>query len=149
MTTGLKENGVVMQRGNKQKEMILRQLRQRGCRITRQRMLLLDIILEENCSSCKEIYYKASRLDSSIGSATVYRMINMLEEIGVISRRNMYKIDCGEQEASDRVCTIEFEDDSSIELSSKAWNQIVQAGLAVCGYGKGQSIRSITAVSAE
>ena len=56
-------------------------------------MVLLDIILNENCSSCKEIYYKASRIDSRIGTATVYRMINTLEEIGAINRRNMYKID--------------------------------------------------------
>lgn len=73
------KDGQPMQQGNMQKEAILNRLRQRGCRITKQRMLLLDIILEEECSSCKEIYYKASKIDSSIGSATVYRMINMLE----------------------------------------------------------------------
>ena len=106
-----------MQQGNMQKEAILNRLRQRGCRITKQRMLLLDIILEEECSSCKEIYYKASKIDSSIGSATVYRMINMLEEIGAINRRNMYKVSCTEcEEAMDELpggtsrsaCTIEF-----------------------------------------
>lgn len=48
--------------------------------------------LENECSCCKEIYYNASRLDPGIGSATVYRMVNLLEEIGAISRRNMYKI---------------------------------------------------------
>lgn len=93
-----------MQQGNMQKEAILNRLRQRGCRITKQRMLLLDIILEEECSSCKEIYYKASKIDSSIGSATVYRMINMLEEIGAINRRNMYKVSCTEcEEAMDEL----------------------------------------------
>ena len=90
------KDGQPMQQGNMQKEAILNRLRQRGCRITKQRMLLLDIILEEECSSCKEIYYKASKIDSSIGSATVYRMINMLEEIGAINRRNMYKVSCTE-----------------------------------------------------
>ena len=30
--------------------------------------------------------------DSSIGTATVYRMINTLEDIGVISRRSIYEI---------------------------------------------------------
>lgn len=77
---------------NMQKEAILNKLRQQGCRITRQRMLLLDIMLDGEYSSCKEIYYKASRIDPDIGTATVYRMINMLEEIGAISRRNMYKV---------------------------------------------------------
>ena len=50
-------------------------------------MMILDIILEEDCSCCKEIYYKASKLDPKIGTATVYRMINTLEEIGAISKK--------------------------------------------------------------
>ena len=70
-----------------QKENIIQKLKERGCRITKQRLMLLDIILEEDCSCCKEIYYKASRLDDRIGTATVYRMVNTLEEIGAISRK--------------------------------------------------------------
>ncbi len=54
--------------------------------------MLLDIILEDECSSCKEIYYRATKKDPTIGTATVYRMINTLEEIGAISRKNMYKV---------------------------------------------------------
>ena len=75
------------------KEQIIQMLRDHGCRITRQRKILLDIILEEECSCCKEIYYKAAKKDKNIGTATVYRMINTLEEIGVISRKNMYRVD--------------------------------------------------------
>ena len=77
-----------------QKEIVLQKLREQGSRITRQRQMLLDVILQEECASCKEIYYKAASIDSSIGSATVYRMVNLLEEIGAISRKNMYKISC-------------------------------------------------------
>ena len=62
-----------------QREEILERLREQGCRITKQRQLLLDIILQEEYSCCKEIYYKAAKQDSSIGIATVYRMINTLE----------------------------------------------------------------------
>lgn len=82
----------------RKKEEILRQLREHGCRITKQRKILLDIILEEECSCCKEIYYKAVKKDKNIGTATVYRMINTLEEIGVINRRNMYRIDHPKEE---------------------------------------------------
>ena len=76
-----------------QKEQILRQLKDQGCRITKQRLTLLDIILEEDCSCCKEIYYKAAKRDPSIGMATVYRMVKTLEEAGLIQRKNMYRID--------------------------------------------------------
>ena len=74
------------------KETVIRLLKEHGCRITRQRLILLDVILNEDCGSCKEIYYKASKQDKTIGTATVYRMVNTLEEIGAISRKNMYKI---------------------------------------------------------
>lgn len=87
------ENQQKYEKTQMQREIVIQRLKEQGCRITKQRMVLLDIILNENCSSCKEIYYKASRIDSRIGAATVYRMINTLEEIGAINRRNMYKID--------------------------------------------------------
>ena len=60
------------QRTQMQKEMVIQKLREQGCRITKQRLMLLDIILQGDCSCCKEIYYKASRVDSSkIGRAHV------------------------------------------------------------------------------
>lgn len=74
------------------KEQVIEKLKENGCRITKQRRILIDIILENECSSCKEIFYKASKEDDKIGVATVYRMINALEEIGAISRKNMFKV---------------------------------------------------------
>ena len=62
------------QRTQMRKENIIEKLRERGCRITKQRQILLDVILKEECSCCKEIYYKAARRDSKIGMATVYRI---------------------------------------------------------------------------
>ena len=78
------ENQEAYQRTQMQKDMILERLREQGCRITRQRQLILDIILEEECSCCKEIYFKASKVDPKIGVATVYRMVNAMEDIGAI-----------------------------------------------------------------
>ena len=127
------------------KEEIIQKLREHGCRITKQRLLILDIILSEDCSCSKEIYYKASAIDSSIGSATVYRMINTLEEIGAIDRRNMYRIDCGKDCAKEFGCKVELEDDTVIELSGSKWNQIIAAGLRACGYLNGQEVRSVVA----
>lgn len=69
-----------------QKEQIICELQKRGKRITEQRKILLDVILEGNWKSCKEIYYEASKRDPSIGIATVYRMMAALEEMGVLSR---------------------------------------------------------------
>lgn len=137
------------QRTRMQKENIIQKLKEQGCRITKQRLMLLDIILEEDCSCCKEIYYKASKLDDKIGTATVYRMVNTLEEIGAISRKNMYRIACDGANEQENACTIEFDDDTVIELSTSKWNQIIQTGLAACGYLNGQQVKSIMAKSCE
>ena len=69
------------------KNEIIQLLKDKGYRITRQRLIVLDVILECNYNSCKEIYYRAAEQDSSIGIATVYRMVNILEELGVVSRK--------------------------------------------------------------
>lgn len=71
---------------------ILDLLRKNGCRITNQRRLLISVILENECSSCKEIYYIAKKKDPTVGIATVYRTVKALEDLNVINRKNMYDI---------------------------------------------------------
>lgn len=75
---------------NREKDEILKQLRSEGFRITKQRRVILDVILENHCASCKEIYYRAAKQDASVGMATVYRMVRLLEELGVLSREISY-----------------------------------------------------------
>ena len=126
-----------------QKEMVLQRLKENGYRITKQRKILLDIILQEECASCKEIYYKAAALDSSIGAATVYRMINLLEEIGAISRKNMYRISCGMNCDKEDTCIIELDDESVCRLSSGEWYNVISEGLRCCGYVDEQKVSSV------
>lgn len=132
-----------------QKEIVIQRLREQGCRITKQRLMLLDVILNEDCSCCKEIYYRAAEVDPGIGAATVYRMVNLLEEIGAISRKNMYKIACGSGCEVENACTIEFDDDTVVELSAKKWHQVIKAGLAACGYPTDLNVRSVIAKSCQ
>lgn len=127
-----------------QREMIVSKLKDRGCRITRQRLKLIDIILENECSSCKEIFYKASETDRKLGAATVYRMVNLLEEIGAISRKNMYKVACSENCVMENACEVLLDDGTEFRLSAREWNAVVRSGLAACGYLTGQKIASVT-----
>ena len=126
-----------------QKEMVLQRLKENGCRITKQRKILLDIILQEECACCKEIYYKAVATDSSIGAATVYRMVNLLEEIGAISRKNMYRISCGMNCDREAACVIELDDQSVCRLSSGEWYNVISEGLRCCGYVDEQQVSSV------
>ena len=105
--------------------------------------MLIDIILENECSSCKEIFYKASKTDEKIGVATVYRMINALEEIGAISRKNMYKVECSEDCPPECGCEIVLVDDTTYHLSPGSWNRVIREGLKRCGYLKNQKIARI------
>ena len=126
-----------------QKEMVLQSLKEKGCRITKQREIMLDIILQEECASCKEIYYKAVEVDSSIGAATVYRMVNLLEEIGAISRKNMYRISCGMNCHRENSCVIELDDRTVFQLSSSEWYKVISEGLRCLGYVGTQKVTSV------
>ena len=98
------------QRTRMQKDVVIQELKKRGCRITKQRRMLLEVILENECSCCKEIYYNASRLDPGIGSAT------------------------------ESVCTIELDDNTVQKLSKDSFNNVVLTGLKACGYIDKQEI---------
>ena len=112
-----------------QRDLIIEKLKEKGFRITRQRKILLDIILEGECSCCKEIYYRAFALDPGIGVATVYRMINTLESIGAISRKNMYQ----RGHAAQRSLCSRIDDDTICHLSGQKLNEVILAGLRACG----------------
>ena len=126
-----------------QKESVLKTLKDKGCRITNQRKVLLDVILDEECTSCKEIYYKAVEIDPNIGAATVYRMVNLLEDIGAISRRNIYKISFNLDCVKDNACTIELDDNMVYHLSRTEWNSVIMKGLKACGYLDNQKVNRI------
>lgn len=132
-----------------QKEYIIRKLKERGCRITRQRLIILDIILQEDCSCCKEIYYKALQKDSSIGPATVYRMVNTLESIGAISRKNFYKIACGEECFKEQGCTVELSDHTICRLIGEMWMDVMKSGLKAKGYIQNQDIENVIVSAVE
>lgn len=133
-----------MRRTKMQKDMIIQKLKERGCRITKQRLTLIDVILENEFSNSKEIFFEASKVDEKIGAATVYRMVNVLEEIGAISRKNMYKVAYSENCCMEDACVVVLDDETVYHLSAKKWNSIVKAGLSACGYLTEQKISSIS-----
>ena len=110
---------------------------------------MLDIILQEECTSCKEIYYKAAAADASIGTATVYRMINLLEEIGAISRKNMYRIACDMRCNKENACVIALDDQTVCRLSSGEWYDVISEGLRHLGYVSVQNVESVVVESCE
>lgn len=138
------EGTIVYKKEDAERDVILCRLRERDCRITKQRLKLIDTILENECGNCKEIYYKALAKDDSLGIATVYRMVNLLEEIGVISRKNMYNVNFADSGKNNSVCTVSLDDGTVYQLSAQTWNAIISAGLRSQGYLRDQKLVSIT-----
>jgi len=141
-----------------QRDIIIQQLRESGCRITKQRLTILDIILNGDPSCVKEIYREAVKKDKNIGSATVYRMVNTLEEIGVINRKNMYQVDCtscvnhcedadcdvscpgGSCIACETNVVVTLDDDSKIVIGREELQELIYEGLKAKGRIGGQKI---------
>ena len=73
-------------------EQAISRLKEQGFRITKQRKLIIDIILSNDGTSCKDICYQVMARDSSIGTATVYRMIRLLEDLGIVERIDMISV---------------------------------------------------------
>ena len=94
-----------------QKELVIQKLRETGCRITKQRQILLDVIL--------------------------------LEEIGAISRKNMYRISCCMNCDKEDACTIELDDHTVCRLSAQNWYKVISEGLRACGYVESQNVTKV------
>ena len=73
-------------------------------------------------------------------------MINTLEDVGAINRRNMYRIACGEECGVEKACQVELDDGIKIELAANAWNEVIREGLKKCGYIDSQKIQSVVII---
>ena len=68
----------------------IRKLEQSGLRMTVQRRHIIDILTKSQCTSPKELWFEAKQYVPDLGIATVYRLINRLEQIGVLTKnRNL------------------------------------------------------------
>lgn len=142
-TSENKDECVTYHARTRQKQIILNELKQQGLRITNQRNLIIDIILSNECSCCKEIFYQANRKDPSIGIATVYRMLKTLEEIGIIDRKNLYRISCNKTMKPLDCIELEFNGEERIALSGEEVKSAVQLWLRTKGINEHKEISNI------
>ena len=123
-----------------EKDQILELLRQQGFRVTKQRRQILDVILEYECTSCKEIYYRAIQKNSRIGMATVYRMVNTLTDLGVLK---MASLKPEPQAGSGNGCAITLRNQEVIELTEGEWKDILSTVLRKKGIYSGSEIERV------
>ena len=57
-----------------------------GYRVTNQRQVILDAICDaDGHATVAEIYYLAKKLDSGIDRSTIYRVLDVLVELGIVN----------------------------------------------------------------
>ena len=117
---------------DRRKDEILTLLRKKGMRVTKQRRLILDTVFTHECTCCKEIYYQVSKKDKSIGIATVYRMINVLTELGVFRINAPYRL--SDQDAGCAGCRAVLADQSVVEFGEKELQKVLEEALSRKGY---------------
>ena len=77
----------------------------------------------------------------------MYRMVNTLEEIGVINRKNMYKYtgsDIDEELECVPCCRMELDDGTVLQLSDRKFRQVLTCGLESYVYMTGKRIVKYT-----
>lgn len=82
----MQEQDPLYQVGNLSDE-TLRKLEASGLRMTVQRRHIIEILMKSQFTSPKELWYEAKEFVPDLGIATVYRLINRLEQIGVLSKQ--------------------------------------------------------------
>ncbi len=100
----------------------LNEIKNKGFKITKQREEILEIFMKHGGHpSAEEIYDTLKKRKSKMGLATVYRTLNMLKSIGVISERkwgdNKLRFEITSEHHDHLICIkcgkiIEFVDDT-------------------------------------
>ena len=98
-------------------------VRQSGLRMTRQRKVIAEVIIElEGHVNIEQLYDEVRKRDKNIGYATLYRTIKLLREVGIVSSTQFgegparYESNVARDHHDHLVCTrcgliIEFEND--------------------------------------
>ncbi|MCM1082235.1 MAG: transcriptional repressor [Clostridium sp.] len=125
-------------------ESIIARLKEKGLRLTEPRKLIINIVANEEFSCCKEVYFLAHKKDPRIGIATVYRMINILEEVGAISKKNLQKTVCtGRCCDMKGGCTVVTDKSKQIILSEADIEEALKYIMEKNGYSNVEEIKAV------
>jgi len=67
-------------------QVFVQQLRERGFRLTPQREIILSVLHDvEGLATAEEIYGRVQRISTSVDISTVYRTLDLLQELDLVS----------------------------------------------------------------
>jgi Fur family ferric uptake transcriptional regulator len=109
----------------------------RGLKMTGQRRVIARVLSEaEDHPDVEELYRRASALDSRISVATVYRTVRLLEEKGILERRDFGggRARYEPSEHGRHYHLIDVESGKVIEFEDSEHEQVLQAVAARLGF---------------
>lgn len=117
---------------NIKKSEVIELLKSKGCRMTHQRKVLIDVIFDRPYANCKEIIYEANKRDSNIGKATVYRLLTTLEDLGIISRESIHQVENNSDNES--YISVKLDNGNVVTINDNQLNVILEKALKERGY---------------
>lgn len=119
-------------------DLIIEKLKEKGFRITRQRKILLDIILEESAPAVRKSitglsHWIRNRCGHSISYDQYTGVHRCYQPKEYVSRGVQHK----------GACAVELDDDTICHLSGQKLNEVILAGLRACGEISEQNIRTL------
>jgi Fur family ferric uptake transcriptional regulator len=115
-------------------QVFIRQLHERGFRLTPQRETILSVLHEvEGLATVEEIYGRVQTLSSSVDISTVYRTLDLLQEFDLVSC-----VDAGDDQRRYELVSIHG---SHLHLVCQACGQVIGADLEIAE-GLGQRLKA-------
>lgn len=121
-----------------QREKVIERLREEGYRITKQRILIVDTLLEHRFECKKAVCYYVQQKDPSIGMATVYRFLQVLEQMEVLKPESSYMVQVEEKLCQEQKCAVFMSNNKKIVLKYSEWKQAIISLLEKKGYSSGE-----------
>lgn len=111
-------------------QVFVQQLRKRGFRLTPQREMILSVLHDiDGLVTADEVYNRVHSLASSVDISTVYRTLDLLQELGLVSR-----VDSGDDQRRYELLGIHG---PHLHLVCQACGQVIGASLEVAlAFGK-------------
>ena len=91
----------------------------------------------------RKFIIRQSGRDPSIGIATVYRMVKTLEDIGAISRKNMYRISCDADCGFREGCILVLENQERVSLTMEDFREAIGEVLRRKGYPGQEKVETV------
>ena len=96
----------------KEKDIVLDKLKEKGYKLTSQRLAIIDVLLEHgnHFMSAEDIHIKVKIKHPKTNFSTIYRNLEMLEKSGLIHKTNttenmsLYEISCNEDHHHHIIC---------------------------------------------